>query len=118
MVVIDEMSTVDLTGAAHLTEFKLVPHAQNDTDDSAPSGMSLRANRALFGKFDGLFRGKLVLATYDSGWTVTEYPGADSANTNETFVAEFVWTAGQVHTFEDRFGGLVTALTTAGYTAS
>ncbi len=112
------MSTVDLTPAAHLTEFKLVPHAQNDSDHSAPRGHSLRANRALFGKFDGLFRGKLVRAVYDSGWTVTTYPGTDSMNTNETDEAEFVWFGGRSHTFTDRFGGLVTALTTAGYTAS
>ncbi len=110
------VSTVDLTEAPHLTEFKLVPHVQNDSDHSAPRGHSLRANRALFGKFDGLFRGKLVRAVYDSGWTVTEYPGVVSMTTAETAEAEFVWFGGRAHTYTDRFGGLETALVAAGYT--
>ena len=112
-VVLREMSTVDLTGQDHLTKFRLNPAVKNEG-----GGQRTRAYRSLFGKFDEMDRGKLVRAVYDAGWTVTTYPGVDSMNTNETDEAEYVWFGGTVHTFTDRFGGLVTALTTAGYTAT
>ena len=96
-----------------MTEFRLNPQVK------VPGGWGARrASRNMFSKFDGLYRGKLVRAVYDAGWTVTLYPGTDSMTVDETVEAEFVWRGGQITGFEDRHGGLVTALTTAGYTAS
>ena len=108
-----EMPTLDLTGSDHLTEFKLNPQIKDRGQYESP-----RAYRSLFSKYDGLFRGKLVRAVYDAGWTVTPYPGTDSMNTNETAEAVFLWRGGQEHAFQDKHGGLVTALTTEGYTAA
>ena len=96
-----------------MTEFKLNPRIKDRsyyTND--------RANRSLFSKMDGLNRGKLVRAVYDGGWTVTPYPGVDSMTVDETVEATFVWRGGGSHAFQDRRGGLVTALTTEGYTAA
>jgi hypothetical protein len=94
-----------------LTEFKLNPQIKDRGQYESP-----RANRSLFSKFDGLFRGKLVRAVYDAGWTVTDYPGTDSMTVDETVEATFLWRGGQYHPFQDRHGGLAEALTTAGYT--
>ena len=93
-----------------MTEFKLNPQIKDRGQYESP-----RSYRSLFSKFDGLFRGKLVRAVYDAGWTVTTYPGTDSMNTGETDEAEFVWFGGRSHTYTDRFGGLETALVAAGY---
>ena len=93
-----------------MTEFRLNPQIKT----RGLYGGS-RANRSLFSKFDGLNRGKLVRAVYDSGWTVTTYPGTDSMTVDETVEAEFVWFGGRTHHYTDRFGGLETALVAAGY---
>ena len=106
-------SEIDLTGTDHLTEFKLNPQIKNRGQYGGH-----RSYRSMFSKFDGLNRGKLVRAVYDAGWTVTPYPGTDSMTVDETVEAEFVWRGGQITGFSDRFGGLVTALTNEGYTAS
>jgi hypothetical protein len=103
------MSTLDLTGSDHLTEFKLNPQVKDRGQYESP-----RAYRSLFSKFTGLFRGKLVRAVYDSGWTVTPYPGVDSMTVDETVEATFVWRGGRSNLFAD-IGGLATALSAAGY---
>jgi hypothetical protein len=107
------MPTLDLTGSDHLTEFKLNPQIKDRGQYESP-----RAYTSLFSKFTGLYRGKLVRGVYDAGWTVTEYPGVDSMTGDEIAEATFLWRGGQSHPFQDKHGGLVTVLTTAGYTAS
>ena len=93
-----------------MTEFKLNPQVKDRGQYESP-----RSYRSMFSKYDGLFRGKLVRAVYDAGWTVTPYPGTETMTGFETEEATFVWRGGQTHPFEDRHGGLLAALSTAGY---
>lgn len=95
------MATLDLTGSDHLYDFRLL---KGD-------------NQRFWPRWGPFKRGLLVLATYDSGWTITTYPGTKNADTNDTAAATHVWRGGQEHTYTD-VNGLTTALSTAGYTAS
>lgn len=102
---------VDLTGSPHLQDLRLNPQIKVQG-----GRVATRAARQMFSKFDGLNRGLLVRAWYDAGWQVTPYPGTDTMTVDETIEATSVWRGGTLGVIEDDIGGLVAALTTAGYT--
>ena len=93
-------STLDLTGDDYFYEFRLLPGG----------------NPRFWPRWAAMNRPYMVLATYDTSWTVTPHPGTNSHTTDDTSAATFVWTGGSEHSFTDP-GGLVTALSSAGYTA-
>jgi len=98
------MSTLDLSGSAHVQRM--------------PTTFETRTYEGRFAaRFDYRYQALTVLATLSGAiWSVSKLPGLPVLDTDALNAATYVFSAPNLYTVTE--AGLITALTTAGYTVT